>query len=93
MWNRAGPKGRDTYEGLQRDLVDKYFRFGPTFAFENKEESVNKVLEHFANISTKAHLQLAEELKRMGSSLSGVRKTSAGKEVLKAADRGPCVIL
>ncbi|KAK5651196.1 hypothetical protein OQA88_12744 [Cercophora sp. LCS_1] len=95
MWNRAGAKGRVTYERSSHELATRYFLIGPTFTFESDTKSVQKVLEHFSKTPPKTEPQLVTELKRVGSSLSGVRKTSAGKAVLAARKRGGggCVIL
>ncbi|KAK5651198.1 hypothetical protein OQA88_12746 [Cercophora sp. LCS_1] len=96
MWNKTGP-GRSRYEAISQELETKYFRLTPEYTkvlqFENDESSAQKVLEFLAGAPAKGQLLLGDEVKRVGSSLSGVRKTSAGKAITKASGSGGCVIL
>jgi hypothetical protein len=96
MWNNVGLKGRDRYAATSRELEQKYFRLGPTYTkvsrFENTNDSALAVLEYFAKRHARAQLLLAADVERLGSSLSGVRKTAAGKAIMKGSNSS-CVIL
>lgn len=99
MWNRPGDK--EKFNIIQRQLKDKYFYLNaqsraPVFGFANDGSSGKKVLEYFAKINSRGKptpLQFSQEVKRSGLSLSSVRRTSAGREIMKSSDKKSCVIL
>jgi hypothetical protein len=97
MWNLTNPTGRQKYHLLESELKVKHFRLGSAdtavFRFGNSKATAIGVLEYFVDRPARRQLLFAEEVKQFGSSLSGMRKTSAGKAVLKKSEGGKCVIL
>jgi hypothetical protein len=97
MWNKPSKDGEKKYEVIHKELETQHLRLGRGYTkvmkFGNDEKRAKEVLTHFAEISAKEQLRLADELKCVGSSLSGMRKTSAGKAIMKGANGPPCIIL
>lgn len=97
MWNRAGRNGRERYEQLSDEIEERYFRLCSNtifFRFQNDESSAREVLDRLGRRAANAQLLFADEMRKSGPSLSGMRKTSAGKAVLKGQKSGgSCVIL
>ncbi|KAK1753611.1 nucleolar GTP-binding protein 1 [Echria macrotheca] len=97
MWNTIGRSGLQKYQLLESELRVKHFSIGPggnaSFRFGNSRVSAVEVLEHFADRPARRQLLFAEEVTRFGSSLSGMRKTSAGVAVMRKSGGGKCVIL
>ncbi|KAK0649145.1 P-loop containing nucleoside triphosphate hydrolase protein [Cercophora newfieldiana] len=99
MWNLTDPKQVEKYNTIHEELKKSYFFLSPNskpvFKFGNDAAKAKEVLKHFINPKLKRDktLLLDREVKRFGASLSGVRKTSAGKEIMKSANRKACVIL
>ncbi|KAK0731875.1 hypothetical protein B0H67DRAFT_566079 [Lasiosphaeris hirsuta] len=98
MWNKPSPLGQENYQRLSDELRQKYFSIGTgpgtAFPFGNKAEDAKKVLKYFGDRNKREmrELLLAQEVKRSGTSLSGVRRTSAGREIMQASNRGFCTL-
>ncbi|KAK0623880.1 P-loop containing nucleoside triphosphate hydrolase protein [Immersiella caudata] len=97
MWNKAAQVGRRRYEPIHEELGRKYLFLSPLYTkvlkFENDVESAKQVLAHFAGTASNKQLRLADELNTVGLSLSGMRKTTAGRTIMKGASTPLCVIL
>jgi len=101
MWNKPSRDGKDKYKTIHTQLRDQHLRLSNRYTkvtrFRNDEKSAKEVLTHFTEIAAKKEpqkeLRLAEELQRVGTSLSAMRKTSAGKAILKRAKGPPYMIL
>ncbi|KAK4199322.1 nucleolar GTP-binding protein 1 [Triangularia verruculosa] len=100
MWDKLADPGKARYESLHGELVRKYGRLtnkGTKFLkFTGDGGSAKEVLgciEEKSRTSRAAQLQFVKEIKASGLSPTGVRKTSAGKVVVKDLNRGFCAIL
>ena len=103
MWDTIEPNKYEEYERMNRQLerLGGYLRLsetGPAIFKRpcNDKKSCREVLEHFALLArTKEppQLLLAKESRRMGLSSNGIRKTTAGKEIMEKIGAGnPCTI-
>jgi len=79
-------------EKMYSHLVEKGTKF---LKFEGNDISATAVLQSLAKSATNPapRLQLENEVIKTGLSASSVRKTSAGKVIVKQMNRGSCVIL
>ena len=104
MWNTIRPDQLSKFEKLNNELrgIVSGLTDGRTKFFEfdsSKAETANEVLKHFMLVPAdrKGHelqLQLATEVKKFGASPGGVRRTQAGKQIVKDLNKGfNCVIL
>ncbi|KAK3343443.1 hypothetical protein B0T25DRAFT_572453 [Lasiosphaeria hispida] len=106
MWNTISKDQLSRFHRLNGELrgVIANLTNGSTefFEFDSRDAgTAKKILEHFAvkvlpkirRKNTEQLLQLATDVKLLGSSPSGVRRTHAGKQIVKDLNRGFCVIL
>ncbi|KAK4450498.1 nucleolar GTP-binding protein 1 [Podospora aff. communis PSN243] len=99
MWDKAACDKLGGYQTNHKELEDRYFRLGSNkgraMKFHNTMKSAEGFLDFFASIQAQVQLLFAEEIKTLGSSLSAVRKTAAGKVVIAQGKKGPssCAIL
>ncbi|KAK3359515.1 hypothetical protein B0T25DRAFT_533187 [Lasiosphaeria hispida] len=98
MWNKLSPAARDHHKGLNEELRQKYFHIGPgpatAFPFGNDEKGAKAVLKYFGAKGVEGkQLLLAQEVKRSGTNLSSMRRTSAGRVIMQASKNTLCTIL
>ncbi|KXX73719.1 Nucleolar GTP-binding protein 1 [Madurella mycetomatis] len=104
MWDTIDQKRHAEYESLNRQLekLGGHLRLsdsGPTIfkRLRNDEWSCREVLEHFARLALTEkppQLLLVKESREFGLSKKGVRKTTAGKEIMEKVSAGSsCTIL
>lgn len=104
MWDTIDQKRYAEFESLNRQL-EKYgghLRLSDTVPsifkrLRDDKESCREVLQHFARLATTTkppQLLLATESRKVGLGKNGIRKTTAGREIMeKISARGPCTIL
>jgi len=107
MWNKIKKDQYPRFERLNNELrgIIGGLTDGKTgfFMFDSDDVGTAKgVLKHFADELSPTGkirkrntelLQLATEVERLGATPSGVRRTQAGKKIVKDLNRGFCVIL
>ncbi|KAK1752623.1 nucleolar GTP-binding protein 1 [Echria macrotheca] len=96
MWNTINPKFLPVHEKRHEDLQKQLHSLGARyFRFGTDPKTTADILEYFANMKPNGQipLQLLEEVKRIGSSPSAVRKTAAGALIVKEMNRGRCTLL
>lgn len=102
MWNTINPKERPRFEGLhhqmQSNIAKKTRSLTKVRKFDASKQEAMAILDHFAALPklTKhaAPLQFTQELNKLRSATpSSVRRTTAGKMVIKDLNRGFCMIL
>ncbi len=99
MWDTISSVDRGKFDVLHTSLGQKYMqlvRLGTKFLkFEaDKRDSATAVLQSLGTAGFRpATLQLENEVKRTGLSASSVRKTEAGKVIVRQMNRGGCTIL
>ncbi|KAM7183491.1 hypothetical protein V8F20_012610 [Naviculisporaceae sp. PSN 640] len=103
MWNNINPKELQRFENLNRQIQSNISNKTTSLAHFRKFDTrkagdAMAVLDHFATLPKLAQhaapLLFAQELKRFGSATpTNVRRTTAGKLVIKDLNRGFCMIL
>lgn len=101
MWNTLDRGARPKFEKLEKELQGKFHNMTDEgtvfFQFDsNRVNSAKEVLRHFKDLSASsspARLLMAREVETSGWSPSSVRRTTAGKLIVKNMNRGLCVIL
>ncbi|KAK4452250.1 hypothetical protein QBC34DRAFT_294246 [Podospora aff. communis PSN243] len=100
MWNTVGSRERSKFSQLHTSIEKKYAHLTKQgtefFKFEtNKRNSAEPILQFFASASSRSgpRLQLEGEVMRTGLSATSIRRTEAGKGIVRQMNGGGCTIL
>jgi len=94
MWNHIQPQKVPAYRELQKELQTTHMHLpgggDAVFELPGNEEAI---LRHFVRLKALSRPQLLLEVEANQTGRRGVRKTRAGKEILKKSNDGFCAIL